>query len=282
MNDQNQNKNSGGKNAYLIILTIVTVICIIFGVFWNIGGWFGHRWGSRLFDHNWSFGYTDAGDMSHETMKVDDFDTIEVDLEIGQVKLEVGNGYGISYDFPEKYVPECKVTSGKLTAKQPRVHNVSNNANDDYELIITVPKDADLNKVKIYCALGDIVIEGVDADKFDINESLGEIRIKDAKCETLEADNSLGSINISNVEAKTLDANLSMGDLRVTSSDIEDVRCNNSMGSVEFSGDCAYLDINNNMGDVRIDTKSDWKGSLATDMGVVKVNGENMGTNCKR
>jgi len=54
------------------------------------------------------------------------------------------------------------------------------------------------------------------------------------------------------------------------------------MGSVEFSGDCAYLDIDNNMGDVRIDTKSDWKGSITTDMGVVKVNGENMGTKCKR
>ena len=285
MNTENNN-NKSGKNAYLIILTIVTVVCILVGVFWHIGGWFGRNGTSSIFGWKWHWNWSDSdpGDMNHETISLDDFDTIDIDLAIGEVVIKEGSKFSLAMDFPEKYMPEYSVSNGNLKITHRKAMNVgfSNMRNDDYKVELEVPKGVDFDLVKVNCSLGDIRINGLSADKFDIDESLGEIKLDYITAKDIEVCNSMGSVNIRDAEAASLNGDLSMGDLRVESSKIDNVDCNNSMGSVSFEGQCEWLDIDNNMGDIRVDSKSDWKGTLECDMGSVKVNGENYGTKCKR
>ena len=285
MNTQN-NKGNSGKTAYLIIITIITIVCILAGVFWHIGGWFGRRAERGLFHWNWDWDWdaSDAGDMAEKGEFIDAFDSLDVNLSIGELVIKEGTRFELSMNFPEKYMPEYSISGGKLTIKQPSQINVGiNNYNhEDYRLELTVPDGENFNLMKVNCSLGDIRIDGLEARKFDINESLGEIRLVNLKADDVVINNSMGSVVANDIEADNLDANLSMGDLRVESSKIEEVNCANSMGSVTFEGECSILDIDNNMGDIRVESKSDWKGSLTCDMGCVKVNGVDYGRKCRR
>ena len=282
MNSQN---NKGGKNAYLIILSIITVACILVGAMWHIGGFFGKGFkGFKGFNFNLGnvVTWSDPGDNVHEKANLDAFDSIDVSLGIGEFILKEGSSYEISYDYPEKWVPEYSISGKKLTVKHPKHLSFNTAGSVDAKVVITVPKGTVLDEIDVNCSLGDIDISDVNCERYDIDESLGEITVKNVTCDDMFADNSLGSIQLINVNANKLEANLSMGDLTVKDSDIDTVDCGNSMGSVEFEGKCKSLNIDNSMGDIKVTTDSDWKGKLQTDMGEIEYNGENYGTKLKR
>jgi len=277
MSTQNSN---GGRSAYLIILSIITVVCIVVGAFWHFGGWFGRNTGN----FRWLGNFAYAGEVKGIETALDSFDNIDVNIGIGRVEIKEGTEFGIEYSYPEKWLPNVEVKNGKLVVKHPKGLNFNTvgNQNGTCYVIITFPKGTVFDEVNVDDSLGDIDVKDIECSVIDINESLGSVKLSESKAETVKADNSLGDIRIWDVEADKLDANLSMGDLDVKNCDIDEVNCDNSMGSVGFEGSCRYLDINNNMGDIKVETDSDWSGKLETDMGDVKVNGENQGTKCTR
>ena len=270
MSSENTNK---GKTAYLIILTIVTVCCIIAGALWHCGGWFNH--GLRLGGIN-VFGSADLGEMMNVEENIGAFSSVDIDLGIGDLEIREGSDYTLSYDYPENIAPEYEIKGGTLSVNE-KTHGINVNASYDCKMVITVPSGTKLDDLDVKCSLGDIKIFGISSSMLTVDESLGAITINNAEYDTMKVSNSLGDVDVSGVKADSIKGNLSMGSLHMDDVNIKDVDCENNMGDIKFSGECKYLNLDVDMGDIKVDTHSDWEGTLKTDMGDVSLNGKKMG-----
>ena len=125
---ENNNKKSG-ITLYLIIITIITAVCIIVGVF----GRTFHVKGKNRFGNV----FTKAGAEVTEEMKTEAFDTVNIDLDMGEIVFEEGDDYFVSYAFPEKIVPIMKVNNGALTITQTdgKVLNLEDFSDCKFQLI---------------------------------------------------------------------------------------------------------------------------------------------------
>ncbi len=275
MSSENTNK---GKTAYLIIITIVTVCCIIAGALWHFGGFFNN--GFRLFNVN-VFGNADLGEMRNVNEDIGSFSSMDINLDIGDLEIREGSGFSVSYDYPERIAPEYEIKDDTLVVKG-KTGGINVNSASDCKMVITVPTGIKFDNAEVKCSLGDIKILGIEATKLTVDESLGAITVRDGDFETVKVTNSLGDVDVSNVKAKSLNGKLSMGSLHMSDVNIDDVDCNNNMGDIKFEGDCKYLNLDVDMGDIEVNSSSDWEGTLKCDMGDVSVNGDRMGNKYKR
>jgi len=281
----NNNKNNGFKTAYMIIITVVTVGCIIAGTVIHAGGWF-FRSSNFWKNFNWKSEYTvDAGDQVKVEETLSNFDKIDLSMSIGDITVKEGNSYSIYYKYPEKWAPKFSVENGELIVSNNDIKNVNfglNSDNFNCELIITVPKGTRISDAEISNSMGETKIYDIDFDELTIDASMGEVTVDNCKADTLEIDNSMGDINVTRVDFDYMNLNLSMGSAKVKECNGNKFECDNSMGAVKYEGTIEKVNVSNSMGDIELETKSDWKGRLETSMGDVKVNGANQGDTCVR
>ena len=68
-----------------------------------------------------------------------------------------------------------------------------------------------------------------------------------------------------------------MGDFEIETSDIAKVKWDSSMGKITLKGTFVNLELEDSMGDIKIDSESAWTGKLETSMGDIVVNGAKKG-----
>lgn len=217
------------------------------------------------------------GEIEKFDTELESFSDVDIDMPIGEVKIEEGDSYSLKCVFPKKLIPEYEVKNGTLEIRGKDSRALYGDHEPDISLTVTVPKEADLNAVTINCGMGNLAVNGLSGKKLDIDTNMGDITANNDTFETVVLSNSMGDVNLYNITADTLNGATTMGSAKISYSTIEDVNWNSSMGDVDLFGNYDKIRISDSMGNIDVNSEKDWKGVLCTSMGYVTVNGQDKG-----
>ena len=155
------------KNIYLIIITIITVVCIIAGSLYHIGGF-----ALGLFDNLIPRSDKSLGNVCTEELSVDEFSNLVFDTTISNINVKTGDSYMVSYKCNKRLVPKIRSTGDTLTISQSKGANYRRSTTS--EITVTIPKGAALNKLSFDTGVGEVNLNSLTAAdaEFDIQYAL--------------------------------------------------------------------------------------------------------------
>ena len=258
------------RKAYLSILWIITVICIIGGTIYHVGG-------LVLFAGNNIFSYVTNVGMKKEQagpLVSDQYDlavennraAINVDGSYMDFTLQKGDSWGASYSGVEWLKPELDVTEEdgvtKLVFTQPDAagRKLNKYYNLNSSLTIMVPENVSFTDLNITLNLGDLDMTDVKADQVELNLDLGDLDVENCNVGTFTSNMDMGDTTIQKTELKNADINASMGDIEVTDSEFKDMKLTADMGEITVKSavslDDYRIDADVSMGDVKVNGKN--------------------------
>lgn len=248
------------KNVYLIILTIVTVICIIGGTCYHLVGW-----GVSFLSHlPFASFYSDSDDtessgttLSTGTVSLPSFNTVKIDSKVMNLSIEKGDDYSIQCDSTEKLNPKYEIKDNTLIVSQKqkiKIHNFMNT--QKCSVHITIPEDTTLELINVDGATGDINLSNLDVTTLKIDNSVGDVKMDDCKTDSIDIDTSTGDVKLNGCEANEINVDTSVGDTVLKDIIFEKLYVDGSVGDVKVSSSkdlsgYAY-DLDTSIGDVSI------------------------------
>ena len=248
------------KNVYLIILTLVTVICIVGGTCYHLVGW-GVSFLSPL---PFASFYSDSDDtessgttLSTGTVSLPSFNTVKIDSKVMNLSIEKGDDYSIQCDSTEKLNPKYEIKDKTLIVSQKqkiKVHNFMNT--QKCSVHITIPEDTTLELINVDGATGDINLSNLDVTTLKIDNSVGDVKMDDCKTDSIDIDTSTGDVKLNGCEANEINVDTSVGDTVLKDITFEKLYVDGSVGDVKVSSpkdlsDYAY-DLDTSIGEVSI------------------------------
>lgn len=248
------------KNVYLIILTLVTVICIIGGTCYHLVGW-----GVSFLSHlPFASFYSDSDDtessgttLSTDTVSLPSFNTVKVDSKVMNLSIEKGDDYSIQCETTEKLNPKYEIKDNTLIVSQTqkiKIHNFMNT--QKCSVHITIPEDTTLELINVDGSIGDINLSNLDVTTLKIDNSVGDVKMDDCKTDSIDVDTSTGDVKLNGCEANEINVDTSVGDTVIKDIIFEKLYVDGSVGDVKVSSpkdlsDYAY-DLDTSIGDVSI------------------------------
>lgn len=226
-------KNSG-KKIYLTILTIVTVLCVIFGSLYHIGGFVG-----RLsFLPSIHIGGLGGKNTEMETEFDEPVKTIKIDASVFDLTVTNGSEYALSYAGSEELAPIVEQDKDTVTIKQKKKVKVNSLEDVSCQLTLTIPESG-LKTLDINLDLGDIDMSDVNVGKLTIDADLGDIEGNKINAKKVEIDANLGNVVLNTADFEDLSINADMGDIEIYSvSDLADhkIEAETETGVVSYYG----------------------------------------------
>lgn len=198
---------------------------------------------------------TISSELSKINIENKDFTTL--DIELSYTNLIIKNGEKFEVETNSNKI-EFKNKNNILQIKDIN-HNwfVKNNATD---LVLYIPKDLELEKLKIEAGFGKINIESLNAKKLSFELGAGKTEIQELNVtERAEIEGGAGNVIIKSGEIHNLDFDMGVGETKITSklrgkSDIDA-----GVGSVEItlndSKENYSLKLNKGLGTFKLDGK---------------------------
>lgn len=198
---------------------------------------------------------------------LDAFQTVEIDLDLGSVRVETGTDYGVEMTWTGKdYELHHSSENGCLrvwsTGEGPGHAGWEVGA----QVTVTVPRDAQLDRLDLDLSLGDAELVGLSVKEASLTASLGEITARDCVfLQGLEVRANLGSVDLQG----SLDGNARI------QADLGDVTCTTSNPKQDYT-----WDLRVDLGELTIDGKSFRSGQggsgphrleIGADLGSVSV-----------
>lgn len=239
---ENNNKKSG-ITLYLIIITIITAVCIIVGVF----GRTFHVKGKNRFGTV----FTKAGAEVTEEMKTEAFDTVNIELDLGEIVFEEGDDYFVSYAFPEKIKPIIKVSGGALTITQQEGNILNLEDFSDCKLVVTVPAGTELYSIDISTDMGNIDVNKISAQSATVSSDMGELDFQECDFVTLSADSDMGDIKVEDSSITSADMESSMGEVKLTAVTCDNLTVEVDMGDIKLEGEFKHVNAKTDLGEIK-------------------------------
>lgn len=233
------------KKIFMIIITSITVVCIIAGTFYhfrytmsdvadigkNISKSVKRSFKSDR-DFNWDDDFdfdadTDESispDKHNFTNQLSDFDSIAIKGHVMGISIKRGNRFEISGSYNKTPLkPSFSVSGGTLKVSQPDYkRKLVTNGNCKIE--ITLPFGTNLDTVDINVDVGAVSIEGVDLDQATINTDVGAIAFENVEFQELTANSDVGAVSLEllhPVSEYTIDAKSDVGGIHVNNSNVK-------------------------------------------------------------
>lgn len=203
------------KNTYLIIITLVTVLCIIIGAFINL------RFAGRGFakaknairksfaEDDYDFDIDDDYNFDDDTIVYDSedlepFHTVSVQGSVLAVVIERGNSYSISTKYSMKRLkPEYSLNNGRLSVVQ-KTKRKSVMGNNNCKVTITVPYGVTLDKLDIDVDVGAIELSGFDVDTCSISTDVGAVALSKLDFKNMKIKSDVGAVSVELIEDVSL------------------------------------------------------------------------------
>ena len=219
------------KNVFLIVLSLVTIFCIVIGTTHHLGvprksissigasirrglhtGVF--RFGFNSYDdedeeNSEGFDFDSDDPKSFDTETISEFKELDLELNIGGVKIERGNKWEIRSKYSYDYLrPVYTLKNGKLKIEQPYYKN-QKVSNKKCNIVITVPFGTELDKLSLDMDVGAADLSGFDVKKGTIYTDVGAISISNVNFNDLDLNSDVGAVSVELVEDVNLyDMNL--------------------------------------------------------------------------
>jgi len=256
-----KDNRGSAKVIILVVVSVITVACIIIGTWMHIG-----NFGFRLFGFN---SMSDDSNKKTTTVNVDEpFDSLDIKMSIGDIFIKEGDKAIVEITFADTDLyPDVEVKNGVLSidqsGKSGTFNFVScNSGSYSGKITVTLPKDMFINRLDIKQNMGDIEFVDIDMDNSAIDSDLGDVKAE-------------------NVTVKGfMDADLSLGDFKMTNCTIEKIDVEDDLGDIRIEGALKEAKLQCDLGDVKVENSNsdaESKMDLETDLGDVKYNGNNQG-----
>jgi hypothetical protein len=103
------------------------------------------------------------------------FDAVDVDAEMADVVVRTGDSAHVSCTGTKDFSYACHVRGGVLIVTQEARHEHVNSASG--KIVVTVPRDASLERVTAESEMGDVTVSGVRATTTDLETEMGDITV---------------------------------------------------------------------------------------------------------
>lgn len=255
------------KGLYIAIISIITVGCIVGGTAYHTYN-AGKKFVSFVAE---GFGkevdFETSKNILSDNLSIEKFDSVDIDINVLNTKITVGEDYSVAYDCIEELKPIIEVKNGVLTVSQKNIkkfHFGDNRA----EMIITVPEKKTLSSLKVRQKVGEFNMKELNAEDCDIETNVGNIIIKNGNIGKAKFSADTGNIEIKNCEFTCLDCDADVGNVEVsTGSSVADYKIdmNTDVGNVEVNGkrykggyhqngsDKNHIDLQSDVGDVELE-----------------------------
>lgn len=248
------------KTVYLVILSIITVICIIIGSIYHITGWIGSGLNGLSSFITGDGTVSSKYDSSRKTYSenIDAFDQIEIETKVMDITIKTGDTWHLEYDCIGFLEPDVDVKSGKFRLKQPSSIPRWHRNNNHCDMTLTIPSSATLNNI-------------------DITSDVGNITINNTSCKNLTIEADVGDITLGTCSSGTTDLEADVGNITASMSELGKSDIETDTGNIDISG-CGFKDIDvyNDVGNINFSTDSsldNYDIELASDIGSVRFNG---------
>lgn len=199
------------KNIYLITITIITVVCIIAGSLYHIGGF-----ALSLFDNLIPHSDKSPGNVCTKELSVDEFSNLIFDTAVLNINVTTGDSYMVSYKCNERLVPRIKSSGNTLTISQRGRTNYKRNTTS--EITVTIPAGAALNKLSFDTGVGEVTLDALTAADAEFDTGVGDLYVTDCSFATCDVDGGTGDLSFENCAFDEMDIDGGTGDITVTSS----------------------------------------------------------------
>lgn len=239
------------KTIYLAVLTIVTIVCILFGTFYHVAGRIGNFSSGIFVKEN---GSLKEGSFSDN---LDAFLAIQMDIAVAEVIVQNGDGFSIEYEGSEALKPQYSVENNTLLikSKTKRLHLPTSVTG---KLVLTIPNQTELTDVVFDVDAGSIVAHNLVAKSMDIDVDAGNVEMYDSSCDKVTVDVDAGNVYWENGTFLSVEAKA-------------------DMGNIEFR-DCAFdvFEAEADLGNVEVHSSKsldDYSMNIEVDLGGASING---------
>ena len=211
--------NERAKKAYISLLTVVTLICILIGTF-------------RFF----SFRGGNVGRRKGEEAGLEEFSTLTVSVSAADVIVEKGHSYQV--ELSEGRELSYVVKDGELIISETRKGLLHTERSG--HAVITVPSGAELSSVTISTDYGNITLDGVGTETASLQTSAGNITIKDSEVSTASIVSNMGNITLNDTVFVSVNAAADLGNITADlNTEPEDcsLSLKTDLGEIKVDGD---------------------------------------------
>ena len=194
------------KRIFLIIISSVTIACIIIGAFIHM------RFSMPVFssvrrsvskaversldtvDEYDDYDFTP--ETRNFTNSLEVFDSITVNGRVMGISIERGNRFEISDTYTrEALKPSFSVSGATLKITQPG-YKSKLVTNGNCKIVITVPYGITLDSIEINVDVGAVALKGIDLEEADINTDVGAIAVENVEFDEIKANSDVGAVSI--------------------------------------------------------------------------------------
>ena len=220
------------KSIYLTTITIITVICIIAGSLYHIGGL-----ALGLFDNLIPHSDNSPGNVCTKELSVDEFSNLIFDAAVLNINITAGDNYTVSYKCNERLVPKIKSSGDTLTISQRERTNYKGNTTS--EITVTIPDSAALNKLSFNTGVGEVNLDALTAADAEFDTGVGDLYVTDCSFAPCDVDGGTGNLSFENCAFDKMDIDGGTGNITVTSSQSLDgymMDLDSGIGSITING----------------------------------------------
>lgn len=203
------------KNIYLIIITIITVVCIIAGSLYHIGGF-----ALDLFDNLIPHSDKSLGNVCTKELSVDEFSNLIFDTTISNINVKTGDSYTVSYKCNKRLVPKIKSSGDTLTISQSKGSNYRRSTTS--EITVTIPEGASLNKLSFDTGVGEVSLDALTVADAEFDTGVGDLYVTGCSFATCDVDGGTGDLSFENCAFDEMDIDGGTGDITINGNDYDD------------------------------------------------------------
>lgn len=195
------------KKIYIVVISTVTVFCIVIGTMAHVGGWFS----GFVFDGS-------LEGVSEYSEDLSAFRSLDIEADVMSVTIKKGDRYHISYKASEKMKPKITAKGETLVVTQPEKKKFFGNffGNKKCEMTLTVPEGTQLTRAEFNLDVADLKLADITADQMRIVTDVGNIEMASCTGNRLEAETDVGNVDIRSSAFKDMDIESDVGNVYVS------------------------------------------------------------------
>lgn len=222
-----------GKKIYISILTLVTLLCIGVGIYWQYTGSFSSH-----------------GEIVNEQVALDEFTSLTVNGDIMDFTLKTGTDYKLTYSCSQNLEPVVRNQQGHVTLSQKSQQIWFSLHNQNCKVTLEIPTDACLDNLDVELDLGTLTLRDIQADRAELEADTGNITLSDCTLQTLKTEDDLGNVSADHSYLGNATLEADTGNVTLSSCDFANLTARSDLGNVKID---SVKDLN----DYSIDAKCD-------------------------
>ena len=241
------------KKSLVSILTIVTVVCIVYGSIVNLKL---IKLPSKFFHYNNSSSKNTSGEFTDD-FDIKDIKNVNIDCSVADINIYSGKEFSIDYNCTEGLEPKYTYKNGNIEITQNKAAFRKNwGALNNCEINIAIPQNISIDTLDIASDVGDLEISGLTANKMTIDSDTGECKISNCTIDNLTTKSDVGDIKFEDCQTDITDVNNNVGNIELKDITFNSLNATSDVGDIDISSACNIknysFDLSSDIGEVEV------------------------------